>query len=160
MTLAQDVFDLLLKHKMKLVTAESCTGGMVAAALTDLAGSSQVFERGFVTYSNEAKTECLGVTAELIKKQGAVSKEVALAMAEGALLHSRADIAISITGIAGPTGGSIEKPVGLVHFGVARKGLPAIAEHQYFDTNLRAEIRRNATEFALSLVHRQLKATP
>lgn len=97
-----------------LATAESCTGGMIAAACTDLAGSSQWFERGFVTYSNEAKTEMLGVPAELIAKHGAVSEEVVRAMAEGAIRHSRAQVSIAVTGIAGPGGGSVEKPVGTV----------------------------------------------
>ena len=100
-----------------LATAESCTGGMIAAACTDLAGSSQWFERGFVTYSNEAKTEMLGVPAELIAKHGAVSEEVVRAMAEGAIRHSRAQVSIAVTGIAGPGGGSVEKPVGTVWVG-------------------------------------------
>ena len=100
-----------------LATAESCTGGMIAAACTDLAGSSQWFERGFVTYSNEAKTEMLGVPAELIAKHGAVSEEVVRAMAEGALRHSRAQVSIAVTGVAGPSGGSAEKPVGTVWVG-------------------------------------------
>lgn len=102
-----------------LATAESCTGGMIAAACTDLAGSSQWFERGFVTYSNEAKTEMLGVPAELIAKHGAVSEEVVRAMAEGAIRHSRAQVSIAVTGVAGPSGGSVEKPVGTVWVGWA-----------------------------------------
>lgn len=102
-----------------LATAESCTGGMIAAACTDLAGSSQWFERGFVTYSNEAKTEMLGVPAELIARHGAVSEEVVRAMAEGALRHSRAQVSIAVTGVAGPSGGSAEKPVGTVWVGWA-----------------------------------------
>ena len=100
-----------------LATAESCTGGMIAAACTDLAGSSQWFDRGFVTYSNEAKTEMLGVPAELIAKHGAVSEEVVRAMAEGAIRHSRAQVSIAVTGVAGPGGGSEEKPVGTVWVG-------------------------------------------
>ena len=100
-----------------LATAESCTGGMIAAACTDLAGSSQWFDRGFVTYSNEAKTEMLGVPAELITQHGAVSEEVVRAMAEGAIRHSRAQVSIAVTGIAGPGGGSEEKPVGTVWVG-------------------------------------------
>lgn len=102
-----------------LATAESCTGGMIAAACTDLAGSSQWFDRGFVTYSNEAKTEMLGVPAELIARHGAVSEEVVRAMAEGALRHSRAQVSIAVTGVAGPSGGSAEKPVGTVWVGWA-----------------------------------------
>ena len=101
-----------------LATAESCTGGMIAAACTDLAGSSQWFDRGFVTYSNEAKTEMLGVPAELIAKHGAVSEEVVRAMAEGAIRHSRAQVSIAVTGVAGPGGGSVEKPVGTVWVGI------------------------------------------
>src|SRR6185503_18341011 len=107
---------VLAQHRrahLKVATAESCTGGAIAAALTDIAGSSDVFERGFVVYSNEAKTELLGVPAPLVAKHGAVSQEVAAAMAEGALAHSRADAAISVTGIAGPGGGTPSKPVGL-----------------------------------------------
>jgi nicotinamide-nucleotide amidase len=108
--------DLMLKRQWMLATAESCTGGMIAAACTDLAGSSAWFERGFVTYSNEAKSDMLGVPAELIATHGAVSEPVARAMASGALQHSRAQVALSVTGIAGPSGGSPDKPVGTVWF--------------------------------------------
>lgn len=108
--------DLMLKRQWTLVTAESCTGGMIAAACTDLAGSSAWFERGFVTYSNEAKSDMLGVPAELIATHGAVSEPVARAMASGALQHSRAQVALSVTGVAGPSGGSPDKPVGTVWF--------------------------------------------
>lgn len=125
--------DDLLKHAettlaaarargLKIAVAESCTGGLLAGVFTEIAGSSDVFERGFVTYSNQAKTEMLGVPAALIEQAGAVSEQVALAMAEGALAHSPADLVVSITGIAGPTGGTPEKPVGLVHFAVGRRG--------------------------------------
>jgi nicotinamide-nucleotide amidase len=108
--------DLMLKNQWKLATAESCTGGMIAAACTDLAGSSQWFERGFVSYSNEAKTELLGVDAALIARCGAVSEEVVRAMVQGAVQHSRAQVAVAVTGVAGPTGGSVAKPVGTVWF--------------------------------------------
>ena len=111
--------DLLLKKRWYLATAESCTGGMIAAACTDLAGSSAWFERSFVTYSNAAKTELLGVAADLIAQHGAVSEAVARAMAQGALAKSRAQVAVSVTGVAGPTGGSASKPVGTVWFGFA-----------------------------------------
>ena len=111
--------DLMLKRQWMLATAESCTGGMIAAACTELAGSSAWFERGFVTYSNEAKSDMLGVPAELIATHGAVSEPVARAMASGALQHSRAQVALSVTGIAGPSGGSPDKPVGTVWFGWA-----------------------------------------
>ena len=105
---------------LMLATAESCTGGLLSALITEIPGSSDVFERGFVTYSNNAKVEMLGVDADMIEQYGAVSAEVARAMAEGAVSHSRARISVSITGIAGPGGGSASKPVGLVHFGAAR----------------------------------------
>jgi nicotinamide-nucleotide amidase len=111
--------DLMLKRQWMLATAESCTGGMIAAACTELAGSSAWFERGFVTYSNEAKSDMLGVPAKLIATHGAVSEPVARAMASGALQHSRAQVALSVTGIAGPSGGSPDKPVGTVWFGWA-----------------------------------------
>ena len=108
--------DLMLKNDLLMATAESCTGGMIAAACTDLAGSSAWFERGFVTYSNAAKTELLGVDAALIAQHGAVSELVARAMALGAIRHSHAQVSVAVTGVAGPTGGSIEKPVGTVWF--------------------------------------------
>ena len=116
--LVQQLAAKLIEKGWMLATAESCTGGMIAAACTDLAGSSQWFDRGFVTYSNEAKTEMLGVPAELIEKHGAVSEEVVRAMAEGAIRHSRAQVSIAVTGIAGPRGGSVEKPVGTVWVGI------------------------------------------
>ena len=111
--------DLLLRKRWLLATAESCTGGMIAAACTDLAGSSAWFERGFVTYSNAAKIDLLGVDADLIAQNGAVSEQVARAMAQGALNRSRAQVAVSVTGVAGPTGGTAAKPVGTVWFGFA-----------------------------------------
>ncbi len=114
--------EALLAHRLRLVTAESCTGGLIAAACTALSGSSEWFERGMVSYSNESKTELLGVPAELIARHGAVSEEVARAMAEGALSHSRADLALAVTGIAGPTGGSPAKPVGTVWLAWSRTG--------------------------------------
>lgn len=113
---------LLLARGQSLATAESCTGGLIAASCTELAGSSAWFERGFVTYSNAAKTELLGVPAELIDRHGAVSEEVAKAMAAGALARSRADIAVAVTGVAGPTGGSEAKPVGTVWLAWAQRG--------------------------------------
>jgi nicotinamide-nucleotide amidase len=128
--IARDVQALAQALKQRawmLATAESCTGGMIAAACTDLAGSSDWFERGFVTYSNEAKTELLGVDAGLTAQHGAVSEPVALAMAEGAVLHSRAHLAVAVTGIAGPGGGSAAKPVGTVWMAVALRGKPATA---------------------------------
>lgn len=121
-TLCGQLADLLQKKHWQLATAESCTGGLIAGACTDLAGSSHWFERGFVSYSNEAKTELLGVDAALIARHGAVSEPVARAMAQGALAHSRAQVAVAVTGIAGPTGGSADKPVGTVWFGWCVQG--------------------------------------
>jgi nicotinamide-nucleotide amidase len=138
------------KGKM-LATAESCTGGMVVAALTDIAGSSAVVERGFVTYSNSAKVELLGVDPALIEAKGAVSSEVALAMVLGALAHSHADVAVSVTGIAGPDGGSPEKPVGTVWFGCSTKAGGAGTFHYHFRGD-RAAIRQQATETGLALL--------
>ena len=135
---------------LKLATAESCTGGLIAAALTELAGASHVFERGFVTYSNAAKTELLGVPADLIAEHGAVSAAVAQAMAEGALAHSHADIAVAVTGIAGPGGGSAEKPVGLVFVAGARRGETVKVERHVFPGD-RAQIREATALEALSL---------
>jgi nicotinamide-nucleotide amidase len=114
--------DLLVKDNLKMATAESCTGGMISAACTDLAGSSNWFERGFVTYSNEAKTQQLGVDAALIQAHGAVSEQVVRAMAFGAIRHSLAQVSIAVTGIAGPSGGSVVKPVGTVWFGFSVQG--------------------------------------
>jgi nicotinamide-nucleotide amidase len=119
--------DALRARGAFMATAESCTGGLIAAACTSLAGSSEWFERGFVTYSNQAKVELLGVPSALIVARGAVSEEVACAMAEGALAHSQARFAVAVTGIAGPGGGSADKPVGTVWIGVARAGQPAAA---------------------------------
>ena len=136
---------------LKVATAESCTGGMVAAALTDVSGSSDVFERGFVTYSNAAKLELLGVAAETLAADGAVTEAVAREMAEGALARSAADIAVSITGIAGP-GGSEFKPEGRVCFGLARKGGATRVETVEFGAPGRAGVRRAATEHALGLL--------
>jgi nicotinamide-nucleotide amidase len=150
-TLAETVLDLCRRRGWKLATAESCTGGMIAAALTDIAGSSAVVECGFVTYSNQAKTDLLGVPAPLIERHGAVSQEVAAAMAAGAIAHAPVDLAVSVTGVAGPGGGSAAKPVGLVHFGAARRGGPVLTEHQIF-TGDRDQVRAAATRRALELL--------
>ena len=141
---------------LMVATAESCTGGMVSGALTDVPGSSAVLDRGFVTYSNEAKVEMLGVPAPLIAARGAVSRRVALAMAQGALERSRADLAVAITGIAGPGGGHAEKPVGLVWFGLATRGAPARAERRVFALGGRDFVRGRAVETALALLLRGL----
>jgi nicotinamide-nucleotide amidase len=139
------------KRGLRIATAESCTGGLIAAALTDVAGSSDVFERGFVTYSNDAKQELIAVPPAVLTKFGAVSAETAEAMARGALARSRADVAISVTGIAGPDGGSSEKPVGLVWFGLARKGGPSLTVREIFPGD-RAAIRQAAVARALVLL--------
>lgn len=136
---------------LKIATAESCTGGLIAALLTEIPGSSDVVERGFVTYSNEAKMEMLGVRAETLATYGAVSRETALEMAMGALARSRAGIALAVTGIAGPDGGSAQKPVGTVWFGLAVKGRPAQAELRTFDNRGRDYVRRQTVRTALSL---------
>ena len=144
-------------RSLMIATAESCTGGLVAALLTEIAGSSAVVERGFVTYSNEAKTELVGVPASLIATHGAVSEPVARAMAEGALAHSRAHVAVAITGIAGPGGATVAKPVGLVHFGLARRGAPVVhLERRYGDPG-REIVRRRAVEDALGLLEQAIR---
>lgn len=141
------VADFLQKKQWMMATAESCTGGMISAACTDLSGSSNWFERGFVTYSDAAKTELLGVDAALIKKHGAVSEEVARAMAQGAIAHARAQVAVAVTGVAGPTGGSKAKPVGTVWFGFAVGG-QVISEMKCFDGD-RAAVRTATLQHAL-----------
>lgn len=140
---------------LRIATAESCTGGLVAACLTAIAGSSDVVERGFVTYSNEAKTELIGVPTGLIERHGAVSAQVARAMAEGVLAHSRADASVAVTGIAGPGGASPGKPVGLVYLCAARKGRePMVERHQFHGD--RHVVRLASVELAFSLLRRQL----
>lgn len=136
---------------LKIATAESCTGGLVASLLTEIAGSSDVFERGFVTYSNEAKTEMLGVPAELIQEHGAVSDDVAVSMAKGAVANSKANISIAVTGIAGPGGGTAEKPVGLVHIAAARGDHFIHSEYRFGDIG-RSQVRLNTVEAALDLL--------
>lgn len=148
---ARRFLDACQARQIMAATAESCTGGMIAAALTDIAGSSAVVDRGYVTYSNEAKMEMLGVSASTLHAHGAVSRETALEMAIGALSRSRACIALAVTGIAGPGGGSIEKPVGLVWFGLARSGKVTQAEARRFGDIGRTEIRRQTVITALDL---------
>ncbi len=154
-----NVQDLLAQARslgLKIATAESCTGGMVAVALTDVAGSSDVFERGFVTYSNAAKVEMLGVSPATLAAHGAVSEAVAREMAEGALTHSAAGLAASITGIAGP-GGSEFKPEGRVCFGLARTGRDTVVETVEFGPLGRAKVRKAATTHALELLARAIE---
>jgi len=150
--LASDVLEALKAAGKAIATAESCTGGLIAGTLTEIAGSSVVVDRGFVTYSNEAKTELLGVPADLILKVGAVSKDVAVAMAEGALARSRADIAVSVTGIAGPGGGSADKPVGTVHIAIAAKGQPTEHLHCRFADIGRRSIRLATVQTVLTSI--------
>ncbi|HEY6521661.1 MAG TPA: CinA family protein [Roseiarcus sp.] len=138
-------------------TAESCTGGLVAGLLTEIPGSSDMLERGFVVYSNAAKQELLGVSAETLVSHGAVSAETAVAMAEGALRASRAEVAVSVTGIAGPDGGTAAKPVGLVHFACARRGKPTVAREQRFGAIGRNEVRLASVRVALELLEAALR---
>lgn len=148
----------LRQRQLKLATAESCTGGLIAALMTEIAGSSDVVDRGFVTYSNDAKMEMLGVSGQLLGAVGAVSREVAIAMAEGALVHSMADVAVAVTGVAGPGGGSALKPVGLVHIAAARLGTATLHQECRFGSLGRSEIRLKTVETALGLVRRIMEA--
>ena len=150
--------DLMLKNGLFLATAESCTGGMIAAACTDLAGSSAWFERGFVTYSNAAKTDMLGVEAALIAQHGAVSEPVARAMAFGAIRHSQAQVSVAVTGVAGPTGGSVAKPVGTVWFAWSVWGSLHI-EMRCFDGD-RASVRQATVNHALGKLLTLLGTSP
>lgn len=149
---AAEVLEVFRARGLKVATAESCTGGLVAGALTDIAGSSDVVDRGFVTYSNEAKEAMLGVPAATLERHGAVSAETAAAMADGALKNSLADITVAITGIAGPGGGSEQKPVGLVHFAAAsRDGRRLARERRYGDIG-RQSVRERSVAEALALL--------
>ena len=148
---ASRLLDACRFRALQLATAESCTGGLIASTLTEIPGASAVLDRGFVTYSNEAKISMLGVRAQLLAAHGAVSAEVARAMAEGALVHSEADIAIAVTGIAGPDGGSELKPVGLVHIAAARSGAETLHIERRYGALERATIRAMAARDALSL---------
>ncbi len=151
---AEVLLRTLREAGLTVATAESCTGGLIAGTLTAVAGSSDVVERGFVTYSNEAKTEMIGVPAEMIEKLGAVSAEVARAMAEGALGHSRANVTVAVTGIAGPGGGSADKPVGLVYLAGARRGQATIVlERRYGDLG-RSGIRLATVSDAFEILER------
>jgi nicotinamide-nucleotide amidase len=151
LSLAQSVLGACRARGWHVATAESCTGGLVAGALTAIAGSSDVIERGFVTYSNEAKSELLGVPPETIAAHGAVSPQTAAAMAEGAVARAPVDLAISVIGVAGPGGGSTAKPVGLVIFGLARRNGPCRTERHVFDGD-RSAVREAALRVALGLL--------
>ena len=137
---------------LMVATAELCTGGLIAGLLTEIPGSSNVLERGFVVYSNAAKEELLGVPASMLERHGAVSEETARAMAEGALKASRADVAVSVTGVAGPDGGTAAKPVGLVHFACARRGAPTVAREERFGDIGRDAVRLASVRVGLDLL--------
>ena len=149
---ARQLLVTLRERGLMLVTAESCTGGLISALLTEIPGSSDVVERGYVTYSNAAKASCLGIDPEVIATNGAVSEVVARAMAAGALANSEADVAVAVTGVAGPGGGSPEKPVGLVHFAAARRGQPLLHLERRFGDLGRSAIRLESVRTALDLV--------
>jgi nicotinamide-nucleotide amidase len=149
--LADRFLNACARRKILVATAESCTGGMIISLLTDIPGSSSMVDRGFVTYSNEAKIDMLGVSEETLEKHGAVSAETAYEMAEGALKNSRAGITLAVTGIAGPDGGSAEKPVGLVWFGMARFGKSVVTESRQFLNLGRDYIRRETVKHALNM---------
>lgn len=155
-SLAKTVIERFSAHKMIVTTAESCTGGLIAAALTEIAGSSAVLDRGFVTYSNEAKSEMLGVPMAQIVEHGAVSDQIVSAMVSGALAHSKAEIAVAVTGIAGPGGGSDEKPVGLVYIAAQRRNKEAIVLKQLFGDIGRDEVREKTVIKALQMLLDQL----
>jgi len=154
---AADFLENLRERKLMLVTAESCTGGMIAGTLTEIAGSSDVVDRGFVTYSNEAKQDMLGIPPALIREHGAVSEPVAVAMAEGALRNSRADIAVSVTGVAGPGGGTETKPVGLVHIACARRGKDTVHQRHLFADRGRGWIRQETVAQAFRIMAQQAR---
>ncbi len=151
---AEMVLAALRQRGLKIVTAESCTGGLIAGVLTESPGASDVVDRGFVTYTNEAKVAMLGVPQRLIETLGAVSREVAEAMAAGALTQSRADVGVAVTGVAGPGGGSAAKPVGLVHIAAARRGGRILHEECRFGAVSRSDIRQRTVAAALALVQR------
>jgi nicotinamide-nucleotide amidase len=148
MTSIEQISALLRTNKLKLATAESCTGGMISAGFTDLSGSSDIFDRGFVTYSNEAKMAMLGVSPATLEAHGAVSEQTAREMCEGALKNSLADVTISVTGIAGPSGGTPDKPVGLVYIGVAKKNTETLIFRHVFAGDRQA-VRQQTVEQAL-----------
>jgi nicotinamide-nucleotide amidase len=156
-TLARLVIDDAREKNLRLVTAESCTGGLVAGAICSISGASDVFERGFVSYSNRAKQELLGVSGDLIADLGAVSEPVVRMMAEGALEHSHAHVAVAITGVAGPGGGTPLKPVGTVHFATARANQSVHHRMEQFDLDERWEIQIAAVQVALEMLRERLR---
>jgi nicotinamide-nucleotide amidase len=157
---ATSVLQRARSNGLKIATAESCTGGLVAAALTEIAGSSDVVDRGFVTYSNDAKHVMLGVPTTTLQRHGAVSAETAAAMAKGALQHSLADIAVAITGIAGPGGGSKQKPIGLVHFAAASRNGSRVARVKRYGNIGRGRVRQRSVAEALRLLRLLAETKP
>jgi len=157
---AEVLLSELRRRSLMLATAESCTGGLICGLLTEVPGSSAVLERGFVTYSNAAKSELLGVDSALIARLGAVNEEVARAMAEGALARTPADVAISVTGIAGPDGGMVEKPVGLVYVAIARTGSATLCHEYRFGNLERLAIRLASVRKVLAMLHAMLAEGP
>jgi len=156
LSVAADVLEGCRRRGWRLATCESCTGGLVAAALTEIAGSSDVFDRGYVTYSNDAKAALLGVPEHLLANYGAVSPQVAAAMAQGALSRADADLTVAVTGIAGPGGGSAEKPVGLVYFATAVQGGDILGHVEQFGDLGRTAVRQAALTTALMLLQARL----
>jgi nicotinamide-nucleotide amidase len=157
---ATSVLQRARSNGLKIATAESCTGGLVAAALTEIAGSSDVVDCGFVTYSNDAKHVMLGVPTTTLQRHGAVSAETAAAMAKGALQHSLADIAVAITGIAGPGGGSKQKPIGLVHFAAERRNGRRVARVKRYGNIGRSQVRKRSVAEALRLLRLLAETKP
>ncbi len=151
-SLAQEIIATASARSLRIATAESCTGGLLAAALTEIPGSSDVFGRGYVTYSNRAKQDLLGIAGEQLEQHGAVSEQVARAMAEGALKKSGANLAVAVTGIAGPSGGSADKPIGLVHIAAARTGRETVHAKYLFGDVGRSAVRMKSVEAALMLL--------
>lgn len=153
---ATDLLEALRQRGLTVATAESCTGGLIAGTLTEVAGSSDVVDRGFVTYSNEAKQDMLGVSPAMIRDHGAVSEQVAIAMAEGALRNGRADVTVSVTGVAGPGGGTDTKPVGLVHIACARRGGATLHQRHLFANRGRGDIRQETVAQAFRIIRSQI----
>ena len=158
--LANEALEIATKNDYKLAAAESCTAGMICATLTEIPGASKAFDRGFVTYSNEAKTDMLDVPMEMIQQCGAVSEEVARTMAEGAIFYSEADFAVAVTGIAGPAGGTPEKPAGLVHFAVSSRHHPQNHEKRLFAAMSRENVRAATVEHAMKMLIEAMTQKP
>jgi nicotinamide-nucleotide amidase len=157
---AKKLLDICRRKELTIATAESCTAGLVAGTLSEVPGVSSMLERGFITYSNQAKQEMLGVPAATLDAHGAVSRETAEAMAKGALAHAPVNLAISVTGIAGPDGGSAEKPVGLVHFGGASRGGQLVHVEKRFGNPGRAEVRKRSVLQAFVMLHELAEKEP